>query len=352
MATISEIREGGTTLQILSKGLYEPLNAPASLKKHLERFGEHYDVGHSSNLYRFLVSVCGDAGAGSLKREMLYPKLQQMLDSTMFNDLDRLYGTPLGLPRISPEIYTVDPRNEALTVDQWKEVRRKDSLYRARCLAWMRAIIAGPTPAGMALAAEAATGIECDVFERYKYLADQNTENSLGVTNLGVTNARGEFVIIPRTTVLTQTQKRRITKLLDRLRPVNSIATVTIADPVRTARIARVAGASSEGFTVKRMVTGRTDIPWPAPDPKQGLWIETIEKEAPTFAWMDKQEVVTYLTVVGAVASSEHIGGFNKTHRELFPHLETADPVTVHLSTLSFARNFAPITITIPWTAR
>lgn len=34
----------------------------------------------------------------------------------------------------------------------------------------MRAIIEGPTPRGIALAAEAACGIECDVFENYKYI--------------------------------------------------------------------------------------------------------------------------------------------------------------------------------------
>ncbi len=34
----------------------------------------------------------------------------------------------------------------------------------------MRAIIEGPTPRGIALAAEAACGIECDVFENYRYI--------------------------------------------------------------------------------------------------------------------------------------------------------------------------------------
>jgi hypothetical protein len=34
----------------------------------------------------------------------------------------------------------------------------------------MRAIIEGPTPRGIALAAEAACGIECDVYENYNYI--------------------------------------------------------------------------------------------------------------------------------------------------------------------------------------
>lgn len=34
----------------------------------------------------------------------------------------------------------------------------------------MRAIIEGPTPRGIALAAEAACGIECDIYENYNYI--------------------------------------------------------------------------------------------------------------------------------------------------------------------------------------
>jgi hypothetical protein len=40
----------------------------------------------------------------------------------------------------------------------------------------MRAIIEGPTPRGIAMAAEAACGIECDVFENYQYLDELLSE--------------------------------------------------------------------------------------------------------------------------------------------------------------------------------
>ena len=34
----------------------------------------------------------------------------------------------------------------------------------------MRAIIEGPTPRGIAMAAEAASGIECDIYENYRFI--------------------------------------------------------------------------------------------------------------------------------------------------------------------------------------
>jgi hypothetical protein len=170
MATLAEIRALGTDLETVSTPLSEPLNAPKRFEQRMERFGEHYDTTQDSHLYRFLISLCGDAGAGSLKRELLYPRLQQLVSSTYFTDIDKLYGNPLGVSRLPKELYIYDPHNEALTQEQWIEVFAKDASYRERCLLWMRAIIEGPTPRGIAMAAEAACGIECDVYENYQYL--------------------------------------------------------------------------------------------------------------------------------------------------------------------------------------
>src|SRR6476469_3895348 len=174
MATISEIRSAGTDILLTPRPIYEPINAPESLRNKLLRFGDNYDLSTGSHLFRFLIALCGEAGAGSIKRELLYPKLQNMLESTNFTDLDRLYGDPLALPRISSEIYNLDPKSVAMTQAEWQDVLIKDSQYRSRCLVWMRAIIEGPTPRGIALAAEAACGIECDVIERYQYLENFN----------------------------------------------------------------------------------------------------------------------------------------------------------------------------------
>ncbi len=170
MTTIAQIKAFGELASVTSSPLAEPLNAPLRFEERLERFGEHYNTNQDSHLYKFLQALCGDAGAGSLKREKLYPRLQQMLGSTYFQDIDKLYGNPIGISRLPIELYIYDPKNEALTADQWIEVFAKDASYRERCLTWMRAIIEGPTPKGIAMAAEAACGIECDVFENFQYI--------------------------------------------------------------------------------------------------------------------------------------------------------------------------------------
>ena len=115
MPSVSEIRAAGTEILLDPRPLYEPINAPEALTNKLGRFGDNYDLSTSSHLYRFLIALCGEAGAGSIKRELLYPKLQNQLESTHFTDLDRLYGDPLALPRLSEEIYTIDPKSMAMT---------------------------------------------------------------------------------------------------------------------------------------------------------------------------------------------------------------------------------------------
>lgn len=193
MATILEIKSLGDTATVTSSPLVEPLNAPLRFEERLKRFGEHYNTNQDSHLYKLLVALCGDVGAGTLKREKLYPRLQQLLGSTYFQDLDKLYGNPLGVSRFPTELYIYDPHNEALTQEQWMEVFAKDASYRERCLTWMRAIIEGPTPRGMALAGEAACGIECDVYENYRFVDNQQLSRT-GKMFLGnTTSARSLF---------------------------------------------------------------------------------------------------------------------------------------------------------------
>jgi hypothetical protein len=351
MTSISEIRASGTELIFTPRPIYEPLNAPEPFKSKLGRFEDNYDLSTSSHLFRFLLAVCGEAGAGALKRELLYPKLQQSLESTHFYDLDRLYGDPLALPRLSEELYNIDPRNQVMTQDEWQEVLIKDAQYRSRCLIWMRAIIEGPSPRGIELAAEAATGVECQVFERYKFIENAASDDPIVIPDLGMTNSVNEFVILPRTAIVTEQEKRRIMKLVDKLRPVNTIFSTEILGDPRDEQSVRAAAATSSTFYVERFVTGRSDVVWPAVDLSQGYWIEPgIEKEVPAFAWFSRQETATFLSIASATASSEHVGPFNAKQRELFPHLMSNRIDFVYDESYAFAKAFAPVQLTSPWT--
>jgi hypothetical protein len=354
MATIQELRAQGA-LTAVATPIPEPLNAPPKFNERLKRFGDHYNLSNDSHLFRFLVALCGDTGAGSLKRELLLPRLQAQLESTHFLNLDRIYGSALLLPRLDAELYAYNPENDILQQQQWAEVYAKDASYRARCLTWMRAIIAGSTLEGMSLAAEAAIGVECDIFERYKYIENQTAENALGggsTQNIGKTTSRNEFVIVPRSLTVSEQEKRRIMRLVDKLRPVNTLCTVVAGDEVRSERSFQTVAASSERFYVKRLVSGNTAISWPDVDISQGVWVESaIEKEAPTFAFMDRQEAVTYLDVSSVEASTEHVGYFNKHQRQLFGHLaESPDETYYYSADRSYARNIAPVNLATAWT--
>lgn len=353
MTTVAELRAAGTELLIAPRPIYEPINAPEPLLNKLGRFGENYDLSTSSHLFRFLIALCGDAGAGSIKRELLYPKLQNMLESTHFSDLDRLYGDPIALPRLSAEIYAIDPKTVAMTQAEWQDVLIKDSQYRARCLAWMRAILEGSTPRGIALAAEAACGFECTVIERYQYLENLSSDLPVTMIGLGQTNSLQEFVIAVRTStdLLTEADRRRIMRLVDRLRPLNTIFSIFTLEDVRSIQTTANVAASSEYFSIQRLVTGRPDVDWPDVDLSQGYWIEGgIEKEAPEFAFFNRQETATFITVANAIASSEHVGMFNAAQASLFGHLRGDNPTHIFDENFSYAKAFAPIQLTSPWT--
>jgi hypothetical protein len=359
--SVAEIRSAGTDLVVRAVPLLEPLEGPAPFVNHLRRFGGHYDLGTGSHLYRFLVALCGDAGAGSLKKQLLSARLQQMLDATHFLDLDRLYGGPLQLPRLSNELYGLDdqgdainPETNALTQEQWQQIHIKDSQYRARCLLWMRAILNGPTPTGIALAAEAASGVQCDVFERYKWLDNASPDVAIPVDmqDIGETFSWNEFVVIPRAPDITEAEKRRILRLIDLLRPSNTVPTIFVGTATRSQKPVRAVAASSNGFTVKRIVEGKKDVTWPPVDPEEGMWITSDPTEAPTFAFLNRQESITFLTITEVTSSSQHIGEFNKAQRDLFAHLrDRSSPPVDYLDEYSYAKSFAPIQISIPWVA-
>ncbi len=354
MATISEVRSLGTVVVVPNNPILEPLGAPESLKNKLGRFPEElYNTGQDSHLYKFLVALCGDAGAGSLKRDLLYPKLQEMLNSTHFSDLDLLYGNPMGLPRLSQEIYDTDPRSQALTQAEWQEIRIKDALYRERALTWMRAILNGPSIKGIQLAAEAALGIECDVFEKLVTIENTISDRPITLPDPApqAPNSRSVFVIIPRAPAITEAEKHRVIKMVDVLRPVNTVPYVVEGNGLRNEMAVNLVEASSHFFAVQRFVTGQPGVDWPAVNLTEGLWIEAdVEKEAPTFAFIDRQEAVTFLTVHGVTTSSQHQGEFAREQRELFGHLRGIESNDYQSADRSYVPATAPLQLGTPWT--
>jgi hypothetical protein len=135
---------------------------------------------------------------------------------------------------LNNEIYSYDPYNEMLTSDQWTEVRRKDSDYKSRSQDYMRGIQTAPSPEGMALLGRSATGYNCKVFERWQYLDDINSDEPIGYPDYGFTNSSQEFVIMPEAEMITVAQEKRLTHVINKLKPANSICSIINSLSVNT----------------------------------------------------------------------------------------------------------------------
>jgi hypothetical protein len=354
MTSLALLNQG--TVVVPDKGIVEPYAAPQTISARMQDFFPEHLYSHSQNglLYKLLVAVLGDAGVNSLKKSLLYPRLSNSIFNTHFTDLDKFYGGIFNFQRIEDEIYAVDPFVELIDEDTWQEIRRKDSFYRARCLDFMRGLQLGTTPDGIALICKAASGIDCSVIERWRYLDDQISDESTGVVNIGATTSRQEMVIVPHVTNLTPKEARRISNILHRIRPANTIFSIKPQERPRIEILSQNVTASSKHFQSKRLVTGNKVIKYPPTDPRTGLWIEPgIEKEAPTFAFGSRQEFITWPTVLAATASSTHVGPFNKLQRTLFPHLtELPDPLFVFDAHQSYLNVPVNLEVTQPWLSR
>lgn len=164
-----------------------PYLVPRSIIQKAAHFSESYwKLDADSIVFKLLDALCGDAGAGNNKKALFVARLQSSLDSTYFQDLDAFYFGVLGFPRHLSESYDFDPYHNALTADQWIEVLIKDSKYRSRCLDLMSAINHGGSPFGMRMGCKAVLGVDCDVFELWKYIDSPIYRSGLRINSTGL----------------------------------------------------------------------------------------------------------------------------------------------------------------------
>jgi len=163
-----------------------PYLVPRSVLQKAAHFSESFwKLDNDSIVFKILDALCGDSGAGNNKKALFVSRLQSSLDSTYFQDLDSFYFGVLGFPRHLSESYDYNPYSNALTTEQWIEVQIKDAKYRARCLDLMSALNHGTSPFGVRMACKAVTGVDCDVFELWKYLDDSAYRSGLLINDTG-----------------------------------------------------------------------------------------------------------------------------------------------------------------------
>lgn len=141
---------------------------PTSVYERLRHFPENvYDLSPESSVSKLMKVLLGDAGAGQLRKRLFVQHMQATLQGSHFFDLDRFYGPLLGIRRSPSEVLTFDPYVQTATRDQWDDAHARDASFRSRIEQLARAIVYGPTPAGMELIAEALLAVDCDVYESY-----------------------------------------------------------------------------------------------------------------------------------------------------------------------------------------
>lgn len=159
----------------LMTSVTDPINQRMRTDERMAHFFEGvYDLSPESHLSRFVKALLGDAGAGGLGKKYTVARLQSILSTMRYHDLDAFYGKVFGIKRLSEEVLGINPYSDSASDAEWEEIERRDASYRARIEAFSRAISLGPTVAGMEGIASAMTGVECRVIENYVTL-DEGT---------------------------------------------------------------------------------------------------------------------------------------------------------------------------------
>ena len=234
-----------------------PLMPPKSTESRLEHFDETvYTADSSTVLFKFLDALCSDAGAGSLKKEIFLQRLSGALEGIYYSDLDYVFGNMRVLSRAPSESYTYNPSSEMLTAEQWDEVRVKDAWYRSRIRDFFVGCNLGGTARGVRMIVQAAISADCTLYENWRYI------DNFGLgDNLGRAGARQELVIQPKKSSLSPQETRLLRQMLDAIRPVDSIFTISLQGlTVATPTPISAAASDSTYFEVQKMVTANPDL--------------------------------------------------------------------------------------------
>lgn len=145
---------------------------------------ELYDLSDESHLMRLLKVLLGGAGAGGLRKQIAIARLQNSFRGMHFLDLDRFYGALFGIKRtqaeLMPDFGTVgkpavfDPYTDVAGSDTWDDVHSRDASYRERLMKFAKALPLGGTYPGLKAALEALVAVECEIYESWSLVDEQN----------------------------------------------------------------------------------------------------------------------------------------------------------------------------------
>lgn len=282
-----------------------PIFPPRSVENRMRHFDSSvYQKDSSTLLFKLVDALTGDGGAADLKKNVLMQRLAHQADTMYFRDLDRLFETAIGLARLPEESYPWNPEQDMLTKEEWDEVLVKDSWFRERARDYLVALGLGGTPEGFRMAVHAVLGVDADLFEIWRFI-DQLGFNEHIVDSFSRAHGtfRNEVVIRPHTDEVSEKDVHHIYKILEQIKPVDTIVTVDIQGlAVNTEVPMRSVAADSSYFEVQREVTGIPDLmkisraDFMMEDVIQSeLWLQPGQKSlAPNTAFNSTQEHSIY----------------------------------------------------------
>lgn len=244
--------ETGLSNSVTGNPVVEPLQGPLTVEDVIDRFPEQiYQQGKDTHLYRFLEALCGDAGAGYLKKQSYYARLVNEGQYLTFKELDNFYSTHFKFRRLRSETYDIDTDVDNLTEAEWDALKSKDESYRHRVQDLFFATRLGSSPDGMQHAAQAGTGVDAEIVEHYKYLYDLYSDDPLGLDPVGHTISTNEFVVMTEILERDNTPKEDVTfnAAVDR-QSVIEIDTLPVYDNKEDLRAALTRPQVNEGWTI------------------------------------------------------------------------------------------------------
>lgn len=232
-----------------------PFIVPRSTERRLDHFDESvYTATPGTVLYQLVDALCGTTGAGALVNEIFLARAAQSLDTIYFNELDFIFGRIHFLSRSPAESYVYNPMIDLLTADQWKEVQQKDRWYRERIKEFFVACSLGGTPEGIRRCVQAAIGVDCDIYEVWRYRDNFGMGELLGRAPV---TTRTEVVITPHNKESLKPEENRLLRdMLSKIMPMETVVTISLRGLAMSVPVpVAAATADSSYYEVQKMVT-------------------------------------------------------------------------------------------------
>lgn len=231
-----------------------PLIVPRSTERRMDHFDDTaYLATKGTVLYNMVDALCGTTGAGALINEIFLARAAGAMDTIYFNELDFIFGRISFLGRSPAETYTYNPMIDQLDPKQWDEVVQKDAWYRARIKDFFTACSKGGTPEGIRYAVHAALGVDCDIYEVWRWI------DNFGLTQdfIGRSDTRAEVIITPhKDGALDPREIRLLRDMLARIMPVETVVTISEQGMSMSVPVSVTAAtADSTYYEVQRVIT-------------------------------------------------------------------------------------------------